>query len=369
MYWGASGLVLLTVVLSFSEQVVAKHSLRARNATKEGNATDDDTKMEDDGNVEVSWSPVVALVDKSLEATEAERCEVQEKLQILRKSCDAQEAACNQKLEETAAKLRRLTIAVAQLRQMRQNDAESVEENEKKKAVQEATVERDIADLEALQQFARLSKDDVDAQRKKYHELSVAYGSKVKDAEASIVKAHAKLDVAREKERVADGSAVSFTSDAMAISDGVNATDGFVAEEVMEAQRKEHSASALFKKAQGMATRAASMLRYHRARTASDEDEDDKMTKFEKIQSEEAEEAANAEEAEPCPPHHSESGESFIQNHRKPCIPAFQAKDDVIKEAEAAAQRARNAAIREASADDDSASKEDDALDSAEETD
>jgi len=373
MPWGASGAVLLTVILFPSEIAAAKQYLRVHNATKnqtvsnKTNSTDDldDVKMEDDGGVEVSWSPTVELVEKSLEKTEAERCDVQEKLRLLRKSCGVQSAACAQEVEETAAKLRRLTIAVAQLRQMRQNDAEKVENDEKKKAVQEATVERDISELVALQQFARLSKDDVDVQRKKYKKLSDAYAGKIEDAQKAIVKAHDKLEKTREKERDADGAAVSFTSDAMAVSDGVNATDAFVEEEVMEAQRKEHSASALFKKAQSMATRAASMLRYHRARTASvDEDEEAGKDTFPMAQSEEAEGVSNGKE-QPCPPHHAESGESFLQ---KPCIPAFEAKDDIIKEAEAAAKRARAASMREDSSDDDSAAQGDD-LDSAEDLD
>jgi hypothetical protein len=343
-----------------------------QNVSKETNKTnttdESDVQMEDDGGVEVSWSPTVTLVEKSLEETEAERCDVQEKLRLLRKSCGVQTAACAQEVEETAAKLRRLTIAVAQLRQMSTNDAETVEADEKKKAVQEATVERDISDLLALQQFARLSKDDVDFQRQKYKNLSDAYAGKIEDAEKAIVKVHDKLDKARDKERNEEGSAVSFASDAMAISDGVNATDAFVEEEVMEAQRKEHSASALFKKAQSMATRAASMLRYHRARTAAvDEDEVGGEDTFPLAQSEEAEGTSKVDE-EPCPPHHSDSGESFIQKSQKPCVPAAQAKDDIIKEAEAAAKRARAASIGEDVSDDDAANQED-GFDSAEETD
>lgn len=366
MLWGASGAVLLTV-LFLPNFAHAKHSLRAHNNTKkvskENKTVDDDAEeMADDGSVEVSWSPTVALVEKSLEETEAERCDVQEKLRLLRKSCATQTSACAQEVEETAAKLRRLTIAVAQLRQIRQNDAEKVEEDEKKKAVQEASVERDISDLIALQQFARLSKDDVDVQRKKYKELSDAYAGKIDDADKAIVKVHDKLEKARDKERNEEGSAVSFTSDAMAISDSVNATDAFVEEEVMEAQRKEHSATALFKKAQGMATRAASMLRYHKARTASPDD-DEEEDGFPLSDSE-----TSDEDLPPCPPHHSESGESFIQKPQKPCIPAPQAKDDIIKEAEAAAKRARAAAMSEEgyASDDDSADQED-GFDSGEE--
>jgi hypothetical protein len=374
MFWGGSGVILLTVLLCISENVFAfaaagslraRHLVRTYNGSKvvdkdkveeKGNATAE--QEEDDDGVEVSWSPTVALVQKSLEDVEAQRSQVQEKLRLLRKSCDFQVAACDQEVEETAANLRRLTIAVAQLRQMRENDVEKVEENEKKRAVQEATVERDISDLVALQQFARLSKEDVDVQRKKYHELSVAYGTKIDDAQKAIVKAQAKLDEAREQERAADGSAVFFTSDAMAISDGVNATDAFAEEEVMEAQRKEHSASALFKKAQSMATRAASMLRYHRARTASVDDEDYSQDEDPNplTQSEEVEGISSVKE-EPCPPHHSEAGESFIQ---KPCVPrSSQAKDDFINEAEAAAQRARAATMKEEDLDDADAEDED----------
>jgi hypothetical protein len=367
MLWGASGALLLSAVLFLSDFAQAKHSLRARNSTKvvdayvsnatsiasdiPGTKVDGSEEMEDDGSVEVSWSPTVQLVQKSLEETEAERSSVQEKLRLLRKSCVVDTSACAQAVEETAAKLRRLTIAVAQLRQIHQNDAWKVEEDEKKKAVQEASVERDISDLVALQQFARLSKDDVDVQRKKYKELSDAYAGKIEDADKAIAKVHDKLEKARDKERNQEGSAVSFTSDAMAISDGVNATDAFVEEEVMEAQRKEHSAAALFKKAQGMAYRAASMLRYHKASLDTEEEEADT---FPLTQSE-------SDDLPPCPPHHSESGESFIQKSKKACIPidlpAPQAKDDIIEEAEAAAKRAR---VAEDGSDDDSADQEDD---------
>jgi len=380
MVQGTSGAILLTIILSFygnasaldtvgslrarksmqapekkdknqneSESPDAKNQKESESSDATSSTTEEDTLEESDDGVEVSWSPVVALVQSSLEDTEAQRATVQEKLRVLRKGCDVQVAACDQEVEETAANLRRLTIAVAQLRQMRQNDAEKIEENEKRRAVQEVTVERDIEDLVAVQQFARLSKEDADAQAKHYNDLSEAYGKKISDAQEAITKTQAKLEKARDQEREADGSAVGFTSDAMAISDGVNATDAFVEEEVMEAQRKEHSASALFKKAQGMATRAAGMLRYHKASTAPAEEEE-----FEEMPMTESEnvKGGQSEKEDPCPPHHSEMGDSFIQ---KPCA----AKDDFINEAEAAAQRARKKAMKEAASDDDTASEDD----------
>lgn len=230
----------------------------------------DDEDLGEDSDVEASWSPTVAMVEQSLKATESKRQNMTERLQWLRKTCDGPE--CSLRLEEVAGSLRRLTIAVAQLRQMKHDGAKKLEDAAQEKAIRVAKLEQAVADQLALQQFAFLSKEDVDMQRYKLGNLSQGYTKKIEEAEEAITKADDKLAAARDKEREADKAALKFVANAKGISAAVNSTDGFVKEEVMEASRKEHTAAALFHRAQDMAKNAASMLRYHRARAVKAED-------------------------------------------------------------------------------------------------
>lgn len=209
-----------------------------------------------------SWAHVEASVFQSLTNVERRREHMQTWLDLLKRSCDIRESGCSERQEAVAAKLRQLTIAVAQLRQ-KEAQSRSVENAAKTASIKIAKIERQIEEERALEQFARLSQKETDTERERMLKFSAEYAKKGKEAQREIDALVGKLDVARSREGATEQAAFNFVADASGIGDSVNATDGFAAEQLSEANRKEHRASALFRRAKAMAQHAQRMMHFH----------------------------------------------------------------------------------------------------------
>lgn len=294
--------------------LVPTASFTVRNQTKDKDAAKNTTVVDDLNEEDTSRDAlhprlhVQEEVEASLQQAEARRKTQQDRLTKLKSHCSSSSLECAEQVEMAAAKLRYFTIAVAQLRQRQAGSAEVESDAEKAgKAVLKLQGELDTdlakAHFEALSEVESEKKRDVKKTEAK------GYETEYKKEQDEITLLSQKLADARMNFSKSEEGSMRFLADVRSVGEGVNASDGFAEEEFGEAQRRDHMAAALFRKAKHIAKHTREMMNFHAENFASKDQADEVRKSLENVektnernlvkrsaQSEEADSAQDAEE-------------------------------------------------------------------------
>jgi len=290
-------------VVAFLGLLVPTASFTVRLQTDVQNATtSEDDEVEEVDTSREALHPRLHVrleVAASLRLAEQRRSSQQDRLTTLRQHCSVSSLSCAEQVEMAAAKLRYFTIAVAQLRQREAGGAD-VEADDVKagEAVQKLQGELDT-DL-AKAHFEALS--EVDAERKRAAKKTEAegYASEYKKDQENITLLSKRLGDARMNFSKVEEGSMRFLAEARSIDEGVNASDGFAEEEFGEAERRDHMASALFRKAKLIAKHTRKMMNFHADNFATKDEASEVRKSLEKVEktNERNLEKRSAEEAE-----------------------------------------------------------------------